>query len=416
MNDARTAGCDACLRRTQLVALLAGRIEHERRRGRLPEILGLSDEGLLRAVAGREAEAVRRRIARFDAAAARRACEGAGLVAVCRHDTRYPSRLLDAPDAPAVLHVAGDAQVLATLGEPMEAAPAVAIVGARRATGYGVEVARGLGRGVAAAGVTVVSGMAFGVDAAAQAGALEAGGPTIAVLAGGADVPYPAGKRRLYERIVGHPGLLAGQRPPADDASPTAGAAAASATGKVAGCVVSEMPPGFEPFRWSFPARNRIIAALGGLTVVVEAAERSGSLITAELAAGLGRGVAAVPGQVTAPQAAGTNALLADGAALVRDARDVLDHLLGPGAFEASATATPRGGLEPRLCAVARGRGLRTRHTGPAGRGPSRGWRVGRAGAPRGPRAHRARAPRPSAPRPGRALRGGSGSAMRARP
>lgn len=353
MNAARTAGCDACLRRTHLIALLAGRIEHERHRRRLPEVLALSDEELLRAVAGREDAAVHRRMAQFDAAAARRACDAAGLVAICRHDARYPARLLEAPDAPAVLHVAGDPAALTALANPMEAAPAVAIVGARRATGYGVEVARALGRGVAAAGVTVVSGMAFGVDAAAQAGALEAGGPTIAVLAGGADVPYPASKRRLYERIIGRRAPIADRRAVPDDACPTAEPAGASADrGEVAGCAVSEMPPGFEPFRWSFPARNRIIAALGGLTVVVEAAERSGSLITAELATGLGRAVGAVPGQVTAVQAAGTNALLADGAALVRDARDVLDHLLGPGAFEAAGGATPGAGLEPRLCAV----------------------------------------------------------------
>jgi len=354
MKDAAAPACDACLRRTQIVALLGGRIEHERHRRRLPEILGLTDEALLRAVAGRELAVVRRQVARFDAAAARQSWEAAGLVAICRHDPRYPPRLLDAPDAPAVLHVAGDPEVLAALAGPMEAAPAVAIVGARRATGYGVEVARALGRGVAAAGVTVVSGMAFGVDAAAQAGALEAGGPTIAVLAGGADVPYPASKRRLYERIVGRRAPSADRRAAPDDAcsTPTAPAGASAGRREVAGCAVSEMPPGFQPFRWSFPARNRIIAALGGLTVVVEAAERSGSLITAELASGLGRAVAAVPGQVTAVQAAGTNALLADGAALVRDARDVLDHLLGPGAFEAAGGATPSAGLEPRLCAV----------------------------------------------------------------
>jgi len=352
MKDAAAPACDACLRRTHIVALLGGRIEHERHRRRLPEILGLTDEALLRAVAGRELAAVRRRIARFDAAAARQACEAAGLVAICRHDPRYPPRLLDAPDAPAVLHVAGDPEVLAALAGPMEAAPAVAIVGARRATGYGVEVARALGRGVAAAGVTVVSGMAFGVDAAAQAGALEAGGPTIAVLAGGADVPYPASKRRLYEQIAGRPERGADGRPPSSAAAPATDPAGPRAAGEVTGCAVSEMPPGFRPFRWSFPARNRIIAALGGITVVVEAAERSGSLITAELAAGLGRAVAAVPGQVTAPQAAGTNALLADGAALVRDARDLLDHLLGPGAFEASGAASRATALEPRLCAV----------------------------------------------------------------
>ena len=160
-----------------------------------------------------------------------------------------------ADDAPAVLHVAGDPEVL-----PAPDEVAVAIVGARRATPYGLEVARALGRGLAAARVTVVSGMALGIDAAAHAGALEVGGPTIAVLAGGADVPYPRSRPALHRRIVGG-----------------------------GGCVVSEMPPGFTPLKWGFPARNRIIAGLAAATIVVEAAERSGSLITAEFAQDLGR-------------------------------------------------------------------------------------------------------------------------------
>ena len=133
-------------------------------------------------------------------------------------------------------------------------APAVAIVGARRAGVDGLQVARGLGRGLAAAGVTVISGMALGIDSAAHAGALEVGGPTIAVLAGGADVAYPASKRALHRELV---------------------------RGQAA---ISEMPPGFRPFRWCFPARNRTIAGLAPMTIVVEATERSGSLITAELA------------------------------------------------------------------------------------------------------------------------------------
>ncbi|MCW2990715.1 MAG: protecting protein DprA, partial [Solirubrobacterales bacterium] len=146
-------------------------------------------------------------------------------------------------------------------------------------------------------------GMALGVDGAAHAGALEVGGPTIAVLAGGADAPYPRSKAALHRRIVATPGS----------------------------CVVSEMPPGFAPFKWGFPARNRIIAGLADVTIVVEAAGRSGSLITAEMAQDLGRLVAAVPGAVTNPMAAGTNALLRDGAELIRGAQDVLDALLGPG-------------------------------------------------------------------------------------
>lgn len=317
--------CDGCLRRTHLVALLAGRIERERHRRRLPELLALPENALVTGVAGRDAPTVLRALDAFVPRAARAACEAAGLVALCACDPRYPARLLEAPDAPAVLHVAGTAACLEALAGEMDAAPAVAIVGARRSTTYGDEVARALGRGLAAAGVPVVSGMAFGIDAAAQTGALEAGGPTVAVLAGGADVPYPRSKRRLYERITGPGGR---------------------------GCVVSELPPGFQPFRWCFPARNRIIAGLAGLTVVVEAAERSGALITAELAAGLGRSVGAVPGRVTTPQAVGTNALLADGAALVRDACEALDLLLGPGAHERRPPAPLGDGLEPRLRVV----------------------------------------------------------------
>lgn len=200
----------------------------------------------------------------------------------------------------------------------------VAIVGARRATPYGLEQARGLGRGLAAAGLTVVSGMALGVDAAAHVGALEAGGTTVAVLACGPEIAYPASKRRLHERIA------------------------------ASGAVVAELPPGTPPRRWCFPARNRIIAALGQTTVVVEAGERSGSLITAGQAADLGREVAAVPGLVSAPLAAGTNALIADGAKLVRGPRDVLELLFEAGMEELPAVPSEdrTAGLEPDLCAL----------------------------------------------------------------
>jgi DNA processing protein len=167
----------------------------------------------------------------------------------------------------------------------------------------------------------VVSGMALGIDSAAHAGSLDGGTPTVAVLAGGADVPYPASKRGLYRRIAEH------------------------------GCVISEMPPGFTPFRWCFPARNRTIAALGRMTVVVEAAERSGSLITAEVAADLGRDIGAVPGPVMSWRSRGTNALLRDGATLIRDARDVLDGVVG---VEAAVPQDPAAGLEPRLASLLR--------------------------------------------------------------
>ncbi len=323
-----TRACDVCLRRSWLIARLAGRIELARHeQARLPEVLALADHDLIAAVAGEEAARVRAERAAFDPGRARAAVAAAGLAAVCRHDAAYPPRLAHARDAPAVLHLAGDPKRLATFAGDD---PAAAIVGMRRASTYGRDVARALARDLAAAGVPVVSGMALGVDSEAHTGALDAGGLTVAVLAGGADVPYPASKRHLHEEI------------------------------RRRGLVVSELPPGFRARRWCFPARNRVIAGLGDLTIVVEAAQRSGSLITADLAAKLGREVAAVPGPVTSPGAAGTNALLRDGATLVRDARDVLDALFGVGNAPPPRAPPPGTALDPALRtlldAVAHGR------------------------------------------------------------
>lgn len=308
------SACEQCLRRTAVLAALApwiartdGRIET------LRPLLALSDERLAAALTARaEVRAVRDG---FDPAVERERCEAARLVALCRHAAGYPEMLRDlGDDVPAVLHVSGAGRLQALLAEP-----AVSVVGARRASQYGLEVARGLGRGLATARVTVVSGMALGVDAAAHTGALEGGDGTVAVLAGGADVPYPASKRTLYTRIAAR------------------------------GAVLSEFPPGFRPQRWCFPARNRIIAGLGGLTVVVEGLERSGSLITARVARDLGREVGAVPGQVTAPLAAGSNALIRDGAHLVDGPQAALDVVCGVGARSVSEGAAL---VEPRLRAV----------------------------------------------------------------
>jgi len=311
--------CEDCLRRTALIGRLAPHVERARRRHRhLRELLTLTDDELIVALGGERRSELKRAHETFDVRAARAEIERAGLQAICRHDERYPPRLLQAADAPAVLHVAGELQRLAALA--FEEAAAVAVVGARRAGLDGLEVARGLGRGLAAAGVTVVSGMALGIDSAAHAGALEVGGPTLTVLAGGADVPYPASKRGLYRTLV---------RTQA---------------------AISEMPPAMAPWRWCFPARNRTIAGLASLTIVVEAAERSGSLITAELAQELGRAVGAVPGPVTAPRCAGSNALLRDGALVIRDAQDALDEALGIGVASVTATAGRRAAaLEPPL-------------------------------------------------------------------
>jgi DNA processing protein len=280
--------CDDCLRRTDLIARLARWLDVEWRRRDAPKrVLALSDERLLDAC---EMPAVRRGYAAFDPAAARAAIAAASLTAICRCDGAYPSPLAELADPPAVLHVAGEPDVVGRRD-------AVAVVGARRATQYGLTVAHGLGRGLAAAGVSVVSGLALGVDSAAHAGALAASAPPVAVLAGGADTPYPASKRQLHMEVVAR------------------------------GAVLSEMPPRFGIHRWAFVARNRLIAALARVTVVVEATERSGSLTTADLAAELGRTVAAVPGRTTCATAAGPNALIRDGAVLARNVQDVLDEL-----------------------------------------------------------------------------------------
>jgi len=319
--NSASSACDACLRRSWLIARLAGYIElaWSTRRGSAA-LLALDEAALIDALAGGRRAAIAREHGRFDADALRRRCSAAAVAAVCGCDTRYPAPLRDLPDAPSVLYVRGRLERV----EQGLARDRVAIVGARRASPYGLEQARGLARDVAAAGLAVVSGMALGVDAAAHVGALEASGLTLAVLACGPELAYPASKRRLHARIA------------------------------ETGAVVAELPPGTAPRRWCFPARNRIIAALGHVTVVVEAGERSGSLITAGQAADLGRDVAAVPGLVSSPLAAGANALIADGARLVRDARDVLELLRGPGASAlAGECADPRrAALDPDLTAL----------------------------------------------------------------
>ena len=317
----RLAVCDDCLRRTDLVAAFAPWLDVEWRRAGPARVLALADDELI--ALDRSGRTAHRR-ATFSPPAARERIRASGLSAVCRCEPGYPAALRELADPPAVLHVAGR---VAALG----AEHRVAIVGARRGTGYGLEVARSLGRGLAAAGLSVVSGLALGVDSAAHVGALDSAAPLssdrradeggaapVAVLAGGADVPYPRSRRALYAQVAAH------------------------------GCVVSELPPGFAAYRWCFVARNRLIAALAELTVVVEATERSGSLTTADFATQLGRPVGAVPGPVTSRFAAGTNGLLAAGAGLVRDTRDVLDQLLGPSA-EPRPAAAPPVRLEPRL-------------------------------------------------------------------
>jgi DNA processing protein len=282
--------CDDCLRRTDLIAAIAGRLQVEFKQRTAPGgVLALSDEALLEIGAPAEVAA---RYTRFDAPAARERAAAAGLKVVCRCHDAYPARLRDLADPPAVIHVFGSVAAL-------EGEDGVAVVGARRASSYGFEVARALGRGLSAALVPVVSGLALGVDSEAHAGALEAPGTTIAVLAASAHIAYPARGRRLHAAVAAR------------------------------GAVISEMPPGAEAQRWCFIARNRIIAALGAATIVVQATERSGSLTTADFAADLGRAVGAIPGPVTSRLSAGTHGLIQAGAPLIRNSADALELLAG---------------------------------------------------------------------------------------
>lgn len=200
----------------------------------------------------------------------------------------YPPLLKEIPDAPLVLYVRGDVKALAQ--------HAVAVVGTRRPTAYGNQVARRLARDLAERQLAIVSGMARGIDSAAHHGALEAGGRTVAVFGSGVDVAYPRENRKLAERILEK------------------------------GAVVSEFPLGTGPLPENFPIRNRIISGLSLGVVIVEASEYSGSLITARLAAEQNREVYAVPGNITSPQSFGPHHLIKQGAKLVDQWMDVLEE------------------------------------------------------------------------------------------
>ncbi len=230
-------------------------------------------------------------------------------------DSEWPTQLNDLEDrAPAALWVRGG--VLLSSRED----PAVSIVGARAASAYGMRVASEIAFDLAEAGLTVVSGGAYGIDAAAHRGSLDAaadrrarsaenglssGGypPTVAVICGGLGSLYPPGNESLFRRILAE-----------------------------GGAIVAEVPPRFRPARWRFLERNRLIAAWSDITVVPEAGLRSGALATANRAVELGRDVAAVPGPVTSSASAGPHSLIKEGAALVESARDVIEIMVGVGA------------------------------------------------------------------------------------
>ena len=222
-------------------------------------------------------------------------------------DGLYPAMLAETYDPPAVLQV---------LGENLDLlkAPVVAIVGARKASEQGLRVAYQIAEGLYAHNITVVSGMAYGIDAAAHRGALVSGGQTVAVFGCGLEVVYPRGHRELYDQIVRQ------------------------------GLAVTEFPLGTQPFAYHFPQRNRLISGMSLAVVVVEAAEKSGSLITARFALEQGREVLAVPGPAGLPSSRGSNALIREGAALVESADDVVETLAGR-----LATLPGGWGIEKRL-------------------------------------------------------------------
>lgn len=205
------------------------------------------------------------------------------------HDPDYPALLRTIPSPPLALFVAGDPALLWH--------PAVAVVGSRNPTAGGRDNAEDFARALAGAGLAVTSGLALGVDAAAHEAALAAGGKTVAVLGSGIDMPYPRANRALFSRIA------------------------------AAGAVVSEHPPGAPARREHFPTRNRIVAGLALGTLVVEAAMRSGALITARLAAESGREVFALPGSIHNPMARGCHRLIRNGAALVESVAEILAAL-----------------------------------------------------------------------------------------
>lgn len=218
-----------------------------------------------------------------------RNAEKAGVSIVPFNDSGYPPRLRTIADPPPCLYVKGDWRV--------QDDKAVAVVGSRSASEYGCRVARDLCRGLARLGFTVVSGMARGIDGVAHESALQAGGRTIAVLGSGVDRPYPPEHVSLYRRII------------------------------QSGAVLSEFPLGTRPLAFNFPARNRLISGLSLGVVVVEATEKSGSLITAALALEQGREVFAVPGEVGASRSRGAHRLIRQGAKLVEGVEDIVEEI-----------------------------------------------------------------------------------------
>jgi DNA processing protein len=287
------------MRRTWLLGRISGYLEFHRRR--IEDMLSLDDQVLIRLWRKAMNDRLDREYAEFTAChaeGARAQAEAAGLELICRCDPSYPDGLRRLERPPAVLHVAGGLERFLELAgrDP------VAIVGTRKPTSYGTQVAETLGRGISVCGLSVVSGMALGIDGAAHRGALAGSGRTVGVLPGCASEPCPRQHLQLHGQILRH------------------------------GVAVSEFGPGTSIRKWTFVARNRVIAALSRMTIVVQGGKNSGALLTTDFAKRCGRTVGAVPGLVGAPQSAGPHMLLRDGAVMIQGPQDVLDAVFGAGA------------------------------------------------------------------------------------
>ena len=242
----------------------------------------------------------------FDSREALAPLEERGISVLTLADEEYPERLREIADSPPALYVDGE----------LPSAPVVSLVGSRKASATGVENAREIGRALGRRGVCVGSGLALGIDAAAHEGALEAGGPVVGVLGCGIDVVYPRKHRDLFGRV------------------------------RIGGALVSEYYLGESPLQWRFPARNRVISGISETVLVVEAADKSGALITARHAAEAGRDVYSVPGPIGVPECRGSNRLLADGAGVVLDAEEFAETI-APGEPELAANGKVVSEAEP---------------------------------------------------------------------
>ncbi|MGB5760221.1 MAG: DNA-processing protein DprA, partial [Acidimicrobiales bacterium] len=253
-------------------------------RGRLPVDLGPPPPGVDRNMVERWSTALRR----LDVDGLIEHHRSLDIALLSPSESSWP--FTEDPDPPVLLFYRGDLQLL-------DASVAAAVVGTRRCTSVGRTVAYEMGRGLAIAGVVVVSGLALGIDGAAHRGALDQRGPVIGVVGSGLDVVYPGANRGLWDEVAER------------------------------GLLISEAPAGARPERWRFPARNRLIAGLSDGVVIIESHDRGGALLTVDEAVDRGRPVFAVPGSVLSPASDGTNELLVEGAIPVRSAADVVGHL-----------------------------------------------------------------------------------------